>query len=113
MALLAQHHGGAVLLSRIFTVFAAALLVLAFALGVLAPPDMVLAQGMDAMDPSLVTSVRDIVVRALGNGAWTGVLVPILARPIWLVPLSLGIVCGGVAMTTAMPAAPSRRQRRS
>jgi hypothetical protein len=102
-----------VVVSRIFTVLAAILLVAAFGLIVLAPYDMPLVQGMTALDPTLLLHFRHAVLHSLGNGVWSGVITPLLARPIWLIPLGLGMVCVGVATTTNVPAASHRTHRRS
>ncbi len=101
------------LVSRTFTVLAAVLLVAAFALIVLAPYDMPLVQGVTALDPAMLRHFQHAVLHTLGGHVWAGMVVPVLARPIWLIPLSLGMVCAGVAATTSVPPAPHRTRRRS
>ncbi len=101
------------MISRTFTILAAILLVAAFGLLVLAPYDMPLVQGLGTLDPSLVERMQRSVVHALGHGAWGNIVTPVLARPIWLIPLSLGIVCVGVATTTNVPATTHRTRKRS
>ncbi len=103
----------AVIVSRIFTVLAAALLVVTFGLIVLAPYDMPLVQGVTAFDPALLERAHDLIERWLGHAVWAVVVTPVLARPIWLIPLSLGMVCVGVATTTNGPPATHRTRRRS
>jgi hypothetical protein len=102
-----------VIVSRTFTILAATLLVAAFGLLVLAPYDMPLVQGLSALDPSLIERLQHAVVHSLGRRFWGDVATPVLARPIWLIPLSLGIVCVGVATTTNVPATTRRTRRRS
>jgi hypothetical protein len=104
---------GAVLVSRIFTVLAAILLVTSFGLLMLTPYDLPLLQGLAAVDPALVVRLHDSVVGILGHGAWTGVFMPVLARPAWLIPLGLGMICVGVATTMNVPPATHRTRRRS
>ena len=100
-------------MSRIFTVLAAILLVVAFGLIVLAPYDLPLVQGVTALDPALVAGAHAWVVRWLGTAVWAGAITPVLARPVWLIPLCLGMVCVGVATTTNVPPARHRKRRRS
>jgi hypothetical protein len=102
-----------VLVSRIFTVIAAVLLVGAFGLLVLAPYDMPLTQGMSAIDPTLPDHLRRAILDTVGNGVWRWALAPVLARPIWLIPLSVGMLCVGVATTTNTPTAPHRTRHGS
>ncbi len=103
----------AVIVSRTFTVLAAILLVVTFGLIVLAPYDMPLVQGVTAFDPGLLGRVHDVVEHWLGNTVWAVLITPVLARPVWLIPLSLGMVCVGVATTTNGPPATHRTRRRS
>ncbi len=101
------------IVSRTFTILAATLLVAAFGLLVLAPYDLPLVQGLGALDATLVERMHRAVVHSLGRGVWGTLVTPLLARPIWLIPLSLGIVCVGVATTTNVPATTHRTRRRS
>jgi hypothetical protein len=100
-------------MSRIFAVLAAILLVAAFGLILLAPYDMPLVQGMSALDPTLLRHFQHAVLHTLGSRVWARIVTPILARPVWLLPLALGMVCAGVAATTSAPATPHRTRRRS
>ena len=101
------------LISRIFAVLAAVLLVFTFGLIVLTPYDLPLVQGLTAFDPGLVQRLHDFIVPVLGNGIWSRVVTPLLARPAWLMPLALGMVCVGVATTTNVPPQTHRSRRRS
>jgi hypothetical protein len=38
-------------------------------------------------------------------------VVPVLVRPVWLLPVALGLICVGGAVTTHSPAAPHTKQR--
>lgn len=101
------------LVSRIFTVLAATLLVASFGLIVLAPYDLSLVQGMTAIDPTLLRHVQHAVIRTLGTRFWANLVTPVLARPVWLMPLGLGMICVGVAATMNTPPAAHRTRRRS
>ena len=101
------------LVSRIFTVLAATMLVASFGLIVLAPYDLPLVQGVTAIDPTFLRHFQHAVIHALGNRFWADIVTPVLARPVWLMPLGLGMVCVGVAATTNTPPAAHRTRRRS
>ena len=48
-----------------------------------------------------------------GHFIWTAVALPLLNRPVWLIPVSLGLICVGGAVSTITPTAPRTKQRRS
>jgi hypothetical protein len=100
-----------VTLSRTFTLLAAVLLVFAFALMILPPPTMSLAQGLSELNHALVMQAQHAVQRALGSWAWMRVCVPVLVRPVWLMPLCLGLLCAGTAASTAPPSQPPHGAR--
>jgi hypothetical protein len=100
-----------VLVFRIFAVLAAALLVGAFGLLVLMPDGMTLDQAMASFNPLLVGHLRHFVQHSLGAAAWSHVFMPLLVRPVWLIPLCLGMVCAGVSVTTGTPTESPRRTR--
>jgi hypothetical protein len=102
-----------VVLSRSFAVLAAILLITSFGLIILAPYDMPLVQGIVAIDPSMLRHLQYVVIHTMGSSVWSRVLTPIIARPVWLVPLSLGIVCVGVATTIRVPACGQRKPRQN
>jgi len=98
-------------MTRTFSVLAAALLVAAFALMIIPPATMSLAQGLSELNHELVMQAQHLVQRALGSWAWVWVCVPVLVRPVWLVPLCLGLLCAGTAATTHPPSQPPHRAR--
>ncbi len=100
------------IVSRIFTVFAAVLLVTAFALMVLPPDGLTLVQGLAELGQDTPQTLQHGVVHTLGATAWLKLFVPLLVRPVWLVPLSLGVLCVGVAATTMPPTESPRRTGR-
>ncbi len=99
---LAPHNAGIMLLSRIFTVLAAAQLVGAFGLLMLAPDGMGLEQGITALRPHAVTHLRQAVQHLLGGFSWSHAFAPLLARPVWFIPLVLGLVCAAAARSTVV-----------
>jgi len=104
----------AVMISRLLAVLAATLLVTAFSLFMLTPYDLSLAQGVTAMDPAMLRHLQSAVRHTIGAGSWTYLAVPVLARPVWLLPFCAGLICAGLANTfTASPDASERSRKRS
>ncbi len=94
--------------ARIFAVLAAALLVAAVGIASLTPIEMTLGDGLLKLDPGSLTWLR---AHSL-DSAWLWVFRPLLQRPPWLVPASLGLICAGVALTFNLgKPSPSRRRR--
>ena len=106
------HYKPAVLASRIFTVLAAFLLVSAFALAVLPPDGMNLAQGLTQLGRDAPVRLHHVITTLFGAWLWLHVVVPVLVRPIWLPALSLGMLCAGIAASTLPPAESARRTGR-
>jgi hypothetical protein len=102
----------AVNVSRIFTVVAAVLLVTAFALMMLPPDGLSLKEGLAQIGPNTPEALMNGVRRTLGAEVWARVFLPLLVRPVWMLPLSLGVVCVGVAATTMPPTESPRRTGR-
>ncbi len=99
--------------SRILAVLAATLLIGAFALVTLAPLDMTLADALYELDPTVLLRLQHAVMSHLGRGPWQILAVPLLVRPTWLLPVALGLVCVGGAISIATPPSARTRQRRS
>ncbi len=88
------------ILPRALAVLAALCLVGAFALAVFYPPQLTLGRLIGQVDHGLLLAVQDGVREGLGEWASWAVLMPVLQRPAWLLPLAAGIVLGGLALTT-------------
>ncbi len=101
------------LVPRVFAVAAAVLLVGSVALASILPPDMSLRQAIAAMDAGAVTHLQGLVTGVLGRGFWDLMCTPLLVRPVWLVPVCLGLVCVGGTVTAMSQAAPRTKQKRS
>ena len=101
------------ILPRLFAVLAAVLLVGSVALAALLPADISLTQALAALDETAPDHLREVIFRALGHGVWQTVFHPLLVRPVWLIPVSLGLICIGGALTTLSHAPPRTKQRRS
>ncbi len=83
------------------SVLAAALLVLAFALASMLPPFTSLGEVIANYDHPLLLGLRATFEAWFPNWLWTQVMVPLLLRPVWLLPLSLGLVFVGLSVTMA------------
>ncbi len=96
--------------SRIFTVLAAASLVAAFALATVIPPLMPLGQVLLDADRHILVALQASVTD-LSADAWSGVAMPCLERPAWLLPAMVGIVFAGLALSTRPRRAGHKRRR--
>ena len=97
---------------RILAVGSAALLVLAFALAIMLPPEMPLIQAIAVLDQGWLVSLQDLVRERVSAWAWMNVAVPLLLRPVWLLPAALALVTGGAAVTLSTRSGPARSRRR-
>ena len=85
--------------------------VLAVALIVLAPDNMTLLGGLAQLDPTLPTHMQHAFTNALGERAWRHVFVPVLVRPVWLVPVYLCVLFAGISASTGWPPQSQRSTR--
>jgi hypothetical protein len=101
------------LVARVFTVLAAVFLVAAIALATMLPPDMTLHEAMHAIDAGRADDLQRGLIGMFGKGIWTWLIAPLLLRPVWLAPLSLGLICVGGALTASFHAPPRTKHRQS
>ncbi len=94
---------------RALSLLAAALLVGAFAIALLGPQDMTLADAVHAVDAGFAARAQ----AALGPALWRFLVQPLMVRPVWLPLAALGLVSGGVAMSLGTARPPQTRRRRS
>lgn len=101
------------LLVRVLLVLAAICFVASFALALLLPSTLSLAGFIARVDHAALVDLQNATRATLGDSVWRSVLVPLLGRPDWLLPLTLGLVFAGAALTCASrEAAPRSRHRR-
>lgn len=86
---------------RILAVAAAVFLVTAVALATLEPPDMPLGQLLFMFDHAFLKSLEAMIDRYSAHWLWSWAFVPMLVRPLWLLPAMLGIICAGLSMSLA------------
>ncbi len=94
--------------SRVLAALAAMFLVAAVAIASLTPLGMTLGQGLMLLDSSWLAWVQ----KHSASWIWTGVELPFLLRPLWLIPAALGLISAGAAATLSFgKPSPSRRKR--
>ena len=109
-----QHARSAlpVIATRILAILAATLLVGAFTLATVLPPDMPLAAVLPMLDHDFVQQAQGYANDYLPSWVWPHVAMPVLVRPAWLLPAASGVVCAGAAATLASAVGSSRSRRR-
>jgi hypothetical protein len=99
-----------VIAQRILAVLAAFMLIGAFALATLGPPGVPLGHVLFTLD----TPLMDWLQQHISVWIWRNLVAPLLLRPAWLLPASVGIVLAGASLTLASRPEThrSRHQRR-
>ncbi len=98
---------------RVLMVLSAAFLVAAFVMALLLSPGTSLGTALSRADHQLLVNLQDTLRGASLGWLWTGLVVPLLARPSWLLPLTVAVLCGGGAFSLASrPAATGPHRRR-
>lgn len=87
------------LLPRIFAILAAICVVGAFAIALLYPPMLTLGRLISQIDHQSLVAAQEWIRDQCGDWTWMNLCVPLLARPAWLLPLTLSLVFGGLALT--------------
>lgn len=101
------------ILRRILAVLAAVLLVGTVAVATLAPADMPLGQALVSFDRETLAGLQSWVESIFAQWMWTDVVLPVLVRPVWLLPAALGLICVGLSLTLPHSRRAERpRQRR-
>jgi len=86
-----------VIAQRILAVLAALLLIGAFALATLGPPGVPLGHVLFLMAPP----VMNWLAAHVPAWFWANLAMPLMLRPAWLLPASLGVIAAGASMTLA------------
>ncbi len=99
---------------RALVVLAAAAFVAAFAVATLFSPLTTLAELLVRDDAQSLYSLHDAIVAHASQWAWDNLALPLLQRPAWLPPVTVGVLCAGGATTLASrPGVPRSHRRRS
>ena len=99
---------------RALAVIAAIFLVGGIAIAMLFPANLALAQMIYTIDGNALEWVESSLRRAIPLWTWTWVILPLLVRPAWLLPASIGVIAAGLSITfTRRAETGSPRRRRS
>ncbi len=101
------------ILQRILAVLSAILLVGAVALAMLGPQGLPLGQAIFMMDHDVMEVLHRGIELHVAAWLWRDGAVPLLVRPAWLVPASLGLICAGFALSVSNRKPARRSHRRS
>ena len=101
------------IVKRTLAILAAVLLVVAVALATVGARVATLGQALGMWDRECVARLNVWVETHLGLWTWTEVIMPVLARPVWLAPVALAVLCAGFSVSLKLPKTTSRSQRRS
>ncbi len=98
---------------RALAVIAAILLVAAVAIATFGAGRLSLGQAIYLLDHDVLDKLPLWSSRTLGKWMWTSVVQPLLERPAWLLPASLGLVCIGLSLSLSNRKTTHRSHRRS
>ena len=98
---------------RVLAIIAAILLVAAVAVATFGPQSVSLGQALLLLDRDVLAKLPLWSTRVLGNWVWETLIQPLLVRPAWLVPASLGLVCIGLSLSLSNSKTTHRSHRRS
>jgi hypothetical protein len=102
-----------VIAARILAVISAMCFVLAFTLALMLAPDTTLGEAFAILHLDWVAAVADVAHKSFSEWVWLNLALPVLTRPVWLLPIGLALVAAGAAVTLAnrSSAAASHRRR--
>jgi hypothetical protein len=102
-----------VIAQRVLAVIAAILLVAAVGIATFGPQSVSLGQALFLLNHDVLDKFPLWLDRTLGAWAWRSLIQPLLVRPAWLVPASLGVVCIGLSLSLSNRKTTHRSHRRS
>ena len=98
---------------RVLAVLSAILLVSAVAIATFGPQSISLGQAIYLFDHDFLDRLPLWSTQNLGKWMWDSVIQPLLVRPAWLIPASLGIVCLGLSFSISNSKTTHRSRKRS
>jgi hypothetical protein len=102
-----------VIAQRVLAVIAAVLLVAAVGIATFGTESISLGQAIYLLNHDVLDKLPLWFSRTLGNWMWVAVIQPLLDRPAWLLPASLGLVCVGLSLSLSNRKTTHRSHRRS
>ncbi len=100
------------ILARILAVISAMCMVAAFALATMLPADMPLSQAISLVNHGWLVSFQDAMLKGVSQWVWANLVVPVLLRPVWILPITLAMVTAGIAVTLSNLRGPANSRRR-
>lgn len=97
---------------RVLMVLSAVALVVAFGMALLLSPGTSLGVALSRANYTLLVTLQDALRGASMGWLWTWLIMPLLARPSWLFPLTVAVMCGGGAFSLASRPPATRTHRR-
>ena len=98
--------------ARILAVISAMCFVLAFTLALMLAPDTTLGEAFAILHLDWVAAVHDVAHQSVSEWLWMNVALPVLMRPVWLLPTGLALVMAGAAVTLATRRSAARSHHR-
>ncbi|MGE0223564.1 MAG: hypothetical protein AB7F35_21655 [Acetobacteraceae bacterium] len=98
---------------RLLAVLSAVFLVCAVALATIGSRAISLGRGLASLDAHLEENLHGWTMHVFGPWAWNELVTPLLMRPVWLVPASLGLICMGLSLSLSYRKAGRQSHRRS
>jgi hypothetical protein len=102
-----------VIAQRTLAILAAILLVGSVALATLGSGAISLGRALLQLDRDLPEGMHAWMERSVGPWAWNDLCLPLLIRPAWLLPASLGLICLGLSLSLSNRKSAHRSHRRS
>jgi hypothetical protein len=102
-----------VIAQRVLAVIAAILLVAAVGIATFGAESISLGQAIYLLNHDVLDKLPLWSSRTLGKWMWISVIQPLLERPAWLLPASLGLVCVGLSLSLSNRKTTHRSHRRS
>jgi hypothetical protein len=101
-----------VIAQRVLAVLAAVLLVGAVAVATLGPPNVPLGAALYMVDRDMLDTLQSAMQAHLAQWMWDDLAMPLLVRPAWLLPASMGLICVGVSLSLGSRSGSQRPHRR-
>lgn len=98
---------------RVLAIFAAIFLVAAVAVATFGSQSISLGRALYLLDHDVLDRLPGWSTRVLGNWVWATVIQPLLVRPAWLLPASIGLVFVGLSLSMSNRKTRDRSHRRS
>ncbi len=98
--------------ARILAVISAMCFVLAFTLALMLAPETTLGEAFAILHLDWVAAVHDVAHESLSEWIWMNMAMPVLMRPVWLLPIGLALVAAGASVTVASRHSAARSHHR-